>query len=84
MKKYLIYILIFLFAFTGEILFSGCGSHRIQKRHIKHGRFYTKHLIKKRARSTRKLRKRKSIRSKSTTKRKKIKIKKFGGTYIIR
>ncbi|MFA6924946.1 MAG: hypothetical protein WC223_11935 [Bacteroidales bacterium] len=84
MKKYFIYLLIFLFAFTGDIVFSGCGSHRILKKHIKHGRLFTKHSIKKRARSTRKLRKRKSIKSKSKNRNKKLKIKKFGGTYIVK
>ena len=81
MKKYIVYLIILVFALTQELSFTGCGSHRIQMRHMKHARKFSKHSMKNRARGIRRLKKRKSVRSQA--RHSKVKIKKYGGTYIM-
>jgi hypothetical protein len=79
MRRYLIFFLIALFTLT----FSGCGMQKIQKRHSRHSKRYTKHVVKRRMKQRKMMKRRKSIHRMSRNN-KTIRIKKFGGTYIIR
>ena len=76
-RKYIVFLLIAIFSL------SGCGMQRIQKRHSRHSKRYTKHVVKRRIKQ-RKMMKRKKSLHKLSKNRKTIRIKKFGGTYIIR
>ncbi|MEI7597302.1 MAG: hypothetical protein WCK02_16250 [Bacteroidota bacterium] len=77
MKRVILYILIVLFFAS-----TGCGVHKVQKRHMKHSRKFNKRIAKKRSKQYKRLRHRPSINQRSSTR--KLKIKKYGGTYIIK
>lgn len=76
MKRLIAYLVLIVF------ILSGCSVHRIQKRHARHGKRYTKKVMKKRYKYKKLMKKRPSIRSMAVHK--KLKVKKFGGTYIMR
>ena len=76
MKRLLLYLFIIF-----SILATSCGPHRIQNRHKKHSQKYSRRIVKSRSKQYSRLRGR---HGQSRHAKKSIKIKKFGGTYIIR